>query len=76
MLVLSRRLGEEIVIDSTITVAVLGIQGSRVRLGIRADPDVRILRSELTGAKSAGRKPAANGKGHQRSDSHPAVQPV
>ena len=36
MLVLSRRIGEEIVIDDTTRVVVLGVQGSRIRLGISA----------------------------------------
>ena len=47
MLVLSRRIGEEIVIDDTTRVVVLGIQGSRVRIGISAPPHVAIQRQEV-----------------------------
>lgn len=47
MLVLSRRLQEELVIDQRIRVVVLGIQGQRVRLGISAPDDVDIRRAEI-----------------------------
>ncbi len=47
MLVLSRRLGESINIGSDITVTVTAVQGNRVRIGIEAPRDVRILRGEL-----------------------------
>jgi carbon storage regulator len=46
MLVLSRKRNESIQIGGS-TVMVLSIQGDRVRLGIDADPDVGIYRSEL-----------------------------
>jgi carbon storage regulator len=48
MLVLSRKLGEKIVINNNITVTVCELEGNKVRLGIDAPPSVRILRSELT----------------------------
>lgn len=47
MLVLSRKRGETIVIDGDITVSVIAIEGSRVRLGFSAPPEVPILRGEL-----------------------------
>ena len=47
MLVLSRRVGEKIVIDGNITVTVLEFSGSRVRLGFDAPQDVRIRRNEI-----------------------------
>ena len=47
MLVLSRKLGEKIVIDTDITVTVVEIQGNRVKLGIEAPANVRVLRHEL-----------------------------
>ena len=40
MLVLTRRVGETIVIDDTIAVTVLSVEGHRVRLGITAPPAV------------------------------------
>jgi carbon storage regulator len=47
MLVLSRKPGEKIVIGDGITVTVVEVDGNRVRLGIEAPADVRILRGEL-----------------------------
>ncbi len=47
MLVLSRKVGESIVIDDKVIVTVLGIVGSRVRLGIKASADVPVHRSEV-----------------------------
>lgn len=46
MLVLTRRSGESIVIGNDVRVRVLGSSGSRVRLGIEAPLDVRILREK------------------------------
>lgn len=47
MLVLSRKPGEQVVIGSGITVTVLDVVGGRIRLGVEAPDDVRILRGEL-----------------------------
>jgi carbon storage regulator len=47
MLVLTRRPGEEIVIDGCIRVRVVDVHGNRVRLGIEAPPEVTVDRSEI-----------------------------
>jgi carbon storage regulator len=47
MLVLSRRMGEEIVINSNVRVKVSAIKGQTVRLGITAPPTVVVMRGEL-----------------------------
>jgi carbon storage regulator len=47
MLVLSRKPGEKVVIGDGITVTVLEVVGGRVRIGVKAPDDVRILRGEL-----------------------------
>jgi len=47
MLVLSRKVGEEIVIGDNIRVRVLSIQGNQIRLGFVAPRDVQIHRDEL-----------------------------
>lgn len=47
MLVLSRKAGDEIVIDRDIRIAVLATSGRTVRLGIVAPSEVRVRRSEL-----------------------------
>jgi carbon storage regulator len=47
MLVLSRKLGQSVVIDGTTVVRILEIKGNQIRLGIEAPDHVSILRSEL-----------------------------
>lgn len=47
MLVLSRKAGEKVVIEGGITLTVVQVEGGRVRIGIDAPHDVRILRGEL-----------------------------
>jgi len=47
MLVLTRRVGEEIIIAGNIRVTVASIKGDKVRLGVTAPPEVRIDREEV-----------------------------
>ena len=47
MLVLSRRLGEMIVVEANIQIVVVEIQRNGVRLGISAPPSVRVDRKEI-----------------------------
>ena len=47
MLVLSRKAGETIYIDGQIKVTVVRISGNRVRIGIDAPSQMRIVRNEL-----------------------------
>jgi carbon storage regulator len=47
MLVLSRRVGEVIVVDGRIRIKVTSINHAKVHIGIDAPPTVRILRSEI-----------------------------
>jgi carbon storage regulator len=47
MLVLTRRIGEEIIIDNRIRVTIVSIDGGKVRLGIAAPPEVRVDRQEV-----------------------------
>lgn len=49
MLVLSRKVGERLVIGGNITVVVNRVAGNRVTLGIEAPDTVRIVRGELEG---------------------------
>ena len=58
MLVLTRRVGEEIVIDGQIRVVVSAVQGDCVRLGIRAPTTVRVDRREV----------------HEQRSQHPGTQ--
>ena len=52
MLVLSRKVGEQLVIDGNIIVEVVKIQGNRISLGIVAPANVKILRGELAEQQS------------------------
>ena len=47
MLVLSRKEGERIMIDSRIQVTILAVRGNRVRLGVIAPEEVAIHREEV-----------------------------
>ncbi len=47
MLVLTRRPGEQIVIDGNIRLTVVSIKGDRVRIGIEAPPTVVVDREEI-----------------------------
>ena len=47
MLVLSRKIGESIIIDGDITVTVVAVNGNKVRIGISAPPDVTVDREEV-----------------------------
>jgi len=59
MLVLSRRIGEAIVIGDRVRVHVAGVRGNAVRLAITAPDSVRILRQELHCARHEFESPAA-----------------
>lgn len=48
MLVLSRKVGEEIVIGDNIKIAVVAIHGDKVRIGIKAPKDVPVHRKEVS----------------------------
>lgn len=47
MLVLTRRPGEQIVIDGNIRLTVVSVKGDRVRIGIEAPPNVLVDREEI-----------------------------
>ena len=47
MLVLSRKVGQRLVIDDSITIVINRIAGNRVQIGIEAPNDVQIMRGEL-----------------------------
>lgn len=47
MLILTRRVGETLIIGDSINVTVLGVKGNQVRLGINAPRDVNVHREEV-----------------------------
>ena len=87
MLVLTRKLGEKILIGDDITITVVDIGKSRVKLGIEAPAGHRILRSELAieveptaGATEAGvgmlRTEIVSGRRPSRRRAVAATEPV
>jgi carbon storage regulator len=75
MLILTRRVGETVMIGNDVTVTVLGVKGNQVRVGVNAPRDVAVHREEIferikreeqdgdTPARAAGH---ANGNGADR----------
>jgi carbon storage regulator len=47
MLILTRRVGETVVIGDEVTVTVLGVKGNQVRLGVNAPRHVAVHREEI-----------------------------
>jgi carbon storage regulator len=75
MLILTRRVGETVMIGNEVTVTVLGVKGNQVRLGINAPKDVAVHREEIferikaertdgEGESSSASNGAHNGNGH------------
>jgi carbon storage regulator len=47
MLILTRRVGETLIIGNEVTVTVLGVKGNQVRLGVNAPKEVSVHREEI-----------------------------
>ncbi len=47
MLVLTRRIGEQLVIDGNIVVTIVAIEGNKIRVGVQAPPAIRVDREEV-----------------------------
>ena len=47
MLILTRRVGESLMIGDAVTVTVLGVKGSQVRIGVNAPKNVAVHREEI-----------------------------
>lgn len=47
MLILTRRIGETLMVGDDVTVTVLGVKGNQVRIGVNAPKDVAVHREEI-----------------------------
>ena len=47
MLILTRRVGESLIIGDDVTITVLGVKGNQVRIGVNAPRDVAVHREEI-----------------------------
>jgi carbon storage regulator len=63
MLVLTRRLGEKLIIGGNVTVTILGVKGNQVRIGIDAPRDVKVNREEIH-QRILNKKKSLNGARH------------
>ena len=72
MLILTRRVGESVVIGEDVTVTVLGVKGNQVRIGINAPKHVAVHREEIFERIKSGRAAATALAMHSNTTDEPA----
>jgi carbon storage regulator len=76
MLVLSRRVHETLVINGDIRITVVRVSGSRVRLGVEAPENVKVVREELLALGGAGPEAGEPRSPHSPDGRETDVEPV
>ena len=64
MLILTRRIGENVIIGEDIKVAILGVKGNQIRLGIEAPKNVSVHREEIYDKIQRDKKDMDNDENH------------
>lgn len=60
MLILTRRVGESLIIGDDVTITVLGVKGNQVRIGVNAPRDVAVHREEILNRMQGEQSPPAD----------------
>lgn len=66
MLILTRRIGETLMVGDDVTITVLGVKGNQVRIGVNAPKDVAVHREEIY--ERIQNEKAGNGTENETSD--------
>ena len=75
MLILTRRVGETVVIGNDVDVTVLGVKGNQVRLGVKAPREIAVHREEIFQRICREQQNGA-GNGADHSVEHKASEPT
>ncbi len=70
MLILTRRVGETLMVGDEVTVTVLGVKGNQVRIGVNAPKDVSVHREEIYLRIQREKGGGGSGGQHQQQQHH------
>ena len=68
MLILTRRVGESLMIGDDVTITVLGVKGNQVRIGVKAPKEVAVHREEILDRIAGGSNLEARDQPHRASE--------